>query len=244
MTNGASLPVNTLLFLVGDRERQRWGLTWRIWSAGTSFYIKTREPGLAESKISLHGPDPRHPRPGFKFGRDDSVQPGGATSINTGPALPWWFPGKPDVNELTHAIRICVAADTFADGLPNGSDPGTSRSRAFAGLLPRPPAGSSALIDLYISPGPPDFPIRAKLDQLNALHGPIVNTTGQHLSAITRILPNERLGRAHLKEDVPVPKASADAVRGVQAGIDDDGVLWLVERVLSRAWLASAGTAH
>lgn len=220
----------------------RYGLTWRVWSAGTSFYIKTREPGLAESKVSLHGPDPRHARPGFKFGRDTSVVGRPAAAVNTGDPLPWWFPGKDDANNLTHAIRICVPADTLVGGTPNGGEPGTVRSRMFAGLLEAPPAGSSAMLDLYVSPGPPEFPNHQQLDQLHALHGPVVNTAGQYLSGVTRIVPDDRLDLSHLQRDTPEPESPADAARGVQVAIDGDGVLWLVERVLSKAWLGQGAS--
>lgn len=232
---------NTILFLVGDREPPRYGLTWRIWSRGTSFYIKTREPGLAQSKVSLHGPDPRHPMPGFKFGLDSSVSDADAATVNLGSPLPWWFPGKPEVNDLTHVIRICVPAETLAPGKPNGADPGNPHTRTFAGLLEAPPEGSSALLDLYLSPGPPNFPIRAKLDRRNALIGPIVNSADQHLSGVTRIIASDRLDLSHVAADIPEAEAPSDAVRGVQFSEDGDGVLWLVERVLSRTWLATVG---
>ena len=233
---------DTILFLVGDHEPLRYGLTWRIWSRGTSFYIKTREAGLAESKVSLHGPDPLHPRPGFKFGRDASVQRELAAAVNLGNPLPWWFPGKQEVNNLTHAIRICVPADTLSDGAPNGGDPGQVRSRTFAGLLQAPSAGSSAMLDLYISAGAPEFPNRATLDARNAVHGPIQNRVGQYLSGVTRIVPNDRLQFPPIDVPVPTPSSGEDAVRGVRAAIAEDGVLWLVESVLSRAWLRASGT--
>lgn len=232
---------NTILFLVGDREPPRYGLTWRIWSGGTSFYIKTRESGLAQSKVSLHGPDPRGLSPGFKFGRDSSVREDLAAAVNTGGPLPWWFPGKQEVNDLTHAIRICVPADTLRDDAPNGGDPGNVRERMFAGLLQVPPEGSSAMLDLYVSPEPPRFPIRAVLDARNAMHGPIKNSAGQYLSGVTRILADDRLTFPPRNLPVPAPHSREDAVRGVEAGVSEDGVLWLIERVLSRSWLLSGG---
>jgi hypothetical protein len=238
----AAPATNTILFLVGDREPPRYGLTWRIWSRGTSFYIKTREPGLAQSKVSLHGPDPRHPRPGFKFGLDSSASGADAAAVNLGNPLPWWFPGKVEVNDLIHVIRICVPAGTLARGRPNGADPGNPRTRTFACLLEAPPEGSSALLDLYLSSGPPDFPIRARLERQKALIGPIVNSAGQHLSGVTRIIASDRLDLSHLAADVPEPASPSDAVRGVQIAGDGEGVLWLVERVLSRTWLTTEGT--
>lgn len=46
------------------------GYTWRIWSGGTSFYMKSKVPGMKYLKLSIHG-DPRHPRGGgFEIAMD------------------------------------------------------------------------------------------------------------------------------------------------------------------------------
>lgn len=207
--------------------------------ACSSMPVRRTASDRAES--SLHGPDPRHASPGFKFGNDASFSKAEAASVNTGDPLPWWFPGKQDINNLVHAVRIFVPATTLVPGAPSGDVPGAVRNRTAAGLLPTPPDGHSAMLDLYVSDGPPEFPIRARLDELDALLGPIVNKAGQNLSGVTRILPDDRLDLTHLDSTAPLPSGPQDAVRGVQCAVAPDGVLWLVERVLSVGWLNWAG---
>lgn len=244
MSQNTKDAVDGFYFLVGQRDPVQYGLTWRVWSAGTSFYIKTKEPALAEAKISLHGPDPRHANPGLKFGLDASAQPTGAAFVQTGDALPWWFPGEP-VDELgfLHAVRICVPAETLHPRSVPGSDPGTPPRRIAAGLLQIPPPGHVALLDLYITGSDPIFPLRRRLEELDALRGPLANKSGQHLFGVTRILAAEKVTVPD-QDAAKAPTSRLDSVRGVQATLDPGGYLWLIERELSRSWLIEHSDRH
>ncbi|MBF0722353.1 hypothetical protein [Sanguibacter inulinus] len=93
-----------------------------------------------------------------------------------------------------------------------------------------------ALLDLYISESDLNIPLRAKLEQSDALRGPLINKSGQQLFGVTRILAADELTVPEA-EIAEAPSSRLDAVRGIQAAIDPGGYLWLVEKEMSRSWL-------
>lgn len=94
---------NATYFLVIDRRTSVCSYTWRAGTRSTSFYVSPRFTPLAAFKISLHGPDPRHPRPGFKVAIDQraltrATEAGGVvvTPDRRGriSAVVWGLPGR------------------------------------------------------------------------------------------------------------------------------------------------------
>lgn len=52
-------PLDGPIYVTVGLQPQPRGFTWRIWSGGTSFYLKSKAPGLENIKVSFHGDDPR-----------------------------------------------------------------------------------------------------------------------------------------------------------------------------------------
>ncbi|GAB3570476.1 hypothetical protein GCM10027445_24070 [Amycolatopsis endophytica] len=133
--------------------------TYRWWAAGTSFYLKQRS--LDAIKISLHGPDLRHPEPGFKLGIDSSAQ---ATAHEK---LLWrfddgamgWFPGREIARGVRHVVRIRVPWDTMQAG---------RRAVDF---------------DFFLAEGRPYWPNSRQIRKNRAGLGPLRNSAGQYLTA-------------------------------------------------------------
>lgn len=60
-TSRVPVPLTVPMYVaLGQSDKPAMGLTWRIWSSRTSFYMKFRAPGVGHLKLSLHGDDPRH----------------------------------------------------------------------------------------------------------------------------------------------------------------------------------------
>src|SRR5690625_2039009 len=67
--------IDTAYVVCGSGRRQV-GFAYRVWSSGTSFYLKPLVRGCEGVKISLHGPDPR---PGLTPMFKATVSDGGRT---------------------------------------------------------------------------------------------------------------------------------------------------------------------
>ncbi len=132
--------------------------TWRIWSRGTSFYIKPRHPPVAGFKVSLHGPR----RPG-----DDSVwkvavdwRDRDAAAAAGGLAIPY-----DDFKQVFHGRRIAPGGrlvvrihnpwNTFHRGSPSGPGPHEVESgdhgRGFHCVVKPPRQMAFAYVDIYVS---------------------------------------------------------------------------------------------
>lgn len=107
----APLTVPTYVAL-GRSDKPAMGYTWRIWCSRTSFYLKSRAPGLGHLKCSLHSPDPRHPSGGgFKMAMDpedafDRAIQGGQILAQRHGQWPFWFPGKQLNADSTLVMRM------------------------------------------------------------------------------------------------------------------------------------------
>ncbi len=164
-------------FLVGSRPDSRWSYAWRIGSRSTSFYIKPLPDALQGYKISLHGPDPRHPSPGYKFALDASasaqVQRAGGALIHK---VNWpdaqWFPGYQVHSDVDLVLRIRFPWDLF-DPLANRLPPPPSpRRRDFAALIPAPQPGRAIDVDVFVCHQSPFWPDEAQARRDDACLGP------------------------------------------------------------------------
>ena len=174
-------------FLVGSRSTNRYSFTWRIGSRLTSFYIKPLHPALQEIKISLHGPDSRHPRPGYKFELDEKASErvqsaGGVLMKQVAFEDKQWFPGfavRPGV-DLVLRLRFPWDFDKSAVSADPPPDP---KASDHAVLMPTPVRGYAVDVDIYVCHKKPFWPNEEQARKDNAC--PIANTARQSLTAVT-----------------------------------------------------------
>jgi hypothetical protein len=231
--------------LVGDRNSGVLGYAWRVWASRTSFYLKARYTPLSDWKISLHGPDVRHPgQDGFKLEVDDRATPAaraaGGGWLLTAEMKRRWFAGREVAPGVRHVLRLRSDFTLFQPGVPSGPNPGEIATSAFGGVI-RPPAPLCAAdVDFYVSTGAPYWAGGARSKRENARLGPLVNESGQVLTAVSK----QQLMLNHPTPsklfDAPRPQGTGDTVRGIGMTIDEDDVLWVREMLLSRKALAAA----
>lgn len=216
------------------------GYTWRIWSGGSSFYMKSRAPGMTHLKLSLHGDDPKHPRGGgFKLGLDTEaaferdLSSGAIIGQRTG-TWPIWFPGRDVTEQATLVARLRWTYEATSR-LGPAPDPGDLKKDA-TGLAIKPPPGLGYAVDLdlIVSEGKPYWHNEKKARKDDACLGPLFNERA-HLwltgTAVKRFVPHyphpvEALG--------PKPLSRLDQTRGVGCTVDPEGFLWIVEHRMSK----------
>jgi hypothetical protein len=222
-----------MYFVVSDWSRPICGYTWRIGWGRTSFYAKARYRPLTSLKISLHGPDKRHARPGFKVAIENDAlavaHAAGGTVAGDVAHEPRWFSGCPGEDGSVHAVRYRWTSDLFEEGDPSAPIPRDIRPTAQGSVIPLPPPGFSADVDIFVTEGSPYWPNEIQARQDNACLGPLRNEADQYLTGISR---------RRSVVSVPSPASeigpvSPDArVRGVESTIDSEGLLWIIERWL------------
>jgi hypothetical protein len=224
-----------LKLLVANKDRNVFSFGWRIWAGGTSFYIKCITP-LSPFKLSLHGPDPRHRWHGFKLDLD-GPQTASSGYLTAKPDwLPAIFPGKEVSPDASLAFRLRVPWDVFDQpGPPPPADLPTGQQGYIAVV---PPAPQAADFDFYVSSTAPYWPNRTQAARDNAMLGPLTNESGQHLTVVS-YRRNVLITRTPPKVLGRQPANVADRIRGLGGGVDDDGVLWMVEQWLSVSALAT-----
>ncbi len=200
---------------------------------------------MSHLKLSLHSPDPRHAgKDGFKIGMDteasyqEAVNEGRLASVRTG-QWPMWFPGKPLNEDATLVARLRWTWDGCMR-LGAAPSPGNLRSGAAGLILQTPPQPGDAMdLDLVVSKSAPFWPSEKAARRDNACLGPLKNAAGEWLTGVA-------VKRAAFRYAPPAaavapwPQNSADEARGVAAGVDEAGFLWLIEQRMSREGLAAA----
>jgi len=241
MFSHVAKPESEMYFFVGDRQRQICGYTWRIGWSRTSFYIKARYRPLTSLKVSLHGPDERHASPGFKVAIEEDALP---TAIASGGAIvgfaahePRWFSGLPVGSGSVHAVRFRWTSDLFDEGVPSAPNPRDIRPRALGSMIPLPPSGHSADVDIYVTEGAPYWPNEVQARQDNACLGPLRNEADQYLTGVSR--RHSMVSHPSPSSDIG-PIASESRVRGVESTVSPDGLLWMIERWLPTEMFTSS----
>ncbi|WP_155943416.1 hypothetical protein [Mycobacterium sp. UM_WGJ] len=213
------------------------GWHWLIEWSTTSFYIKSLNPAMEQAKVSLHGPDPKHP--GKQHLRFDLVSDAKLVEKSKraggrwldGSMLPAYFTGRQVRADAALVVRYAVEYDAFAVGDPPAGGSRWPKEKAtFKAVLPVPKEGHVIHVDIYLSVDQPYWPDEASLRDKQAGMGPITNGAGMHLTAIV-------VSRGG--EEIPNPCGDTRGVapvdqcfRGLAAGIDDDGVLWLCDKLI------------
>jgi len=230
---------------VGRSTTGALGFTWRMWPSRTSFYLKSRAPGLRHLKLSLHGDDPRHPLGGgFKVAIDDedgyrqAIVNREILSTRTG-AWPIWFPGRQIADNAMLVARLRWTWDACAR-LGVAPSPGELKKGATGLYAPAPPQPGDAVdVDLVVSDGRPYWPQESKARKDNACLGPLKNEAGQWLTGtVIKRIASHYAPPAHAVG--PRPIDSTDETRAMAVAVDPDGFLWMIEQRMSRSALVSA----
>lgn len=236
-------------YVVCGIDRRQVGFAFRIWSGNTSFYIKPLIPGFEGIKISIHGSDRRAGMvPMFKAVTNDGGR-GFVDEVNNdqlvGHTLGEWpviFPGKELPNGGRLVVRIRWTWDScFRPRMP-GFGPLKSPKANQLGAIVHAPSqpGDAADVDLVHSENGPKWQYRAQAERDDAWIGPFTNKSGEYLTGMIihrRLLkfPNPEQSERH-------PPNGADEIRGLWCGVDDDGVLWLLQHRQSRVSLLEASS--
>ncbi|MFC9250000.1 hypothetical protein [Amycolatopsis thailandensis] len=225
---------NSICFVVDDNQTNVVSFCYRVWAAGTSFYIKTRNLDLA-TKISVHGPDPHHGGSGgFKLGLDASAANTAHEThgwrFEPGASL-GWFPGVGLGDGITHVARFRIPWSTLQRGAPSAPWPTTSSSIGRHCRVAAPPVLYAADIDLYLSDnGKPYWPDVEQRHRDNSAMGPLTNKAGQILTAASthRCLWQDP-GTA--EDEATTRKFSGPRGRSLSTNLDESGFLWIREVV-------------
>ena len=145
-------------FFFIEEATSLWGFHWVIEWSTSSFYIKCLHPGLQSAKVSLHGPDPKHPgRQHLRFDLDKTdlvdkaTRAGGRWSSDSDP-LPYYFTGRQVSDHAAHIVRFSAEWDTFIKGAPGpGNSRGPRQKSTFRALVRAPEKDHVAHVDVYLS---------------------------------------------------------------------------------------------
>lgn len=214
-----------------------WGFHWLIEWSTSSFYVKCLHPAMQSAKVSLHGPDPKHPgKQHLRFDLDHAdvlekaTKAGSHWSSGSG-RLPFYFGGRQVNDHAAHIVRFSAEWNTFIKGAPGpGNSRGPREKSTFRALVRAPERDHVSHVDLYLSTGDPYWPDEEAARAARAGMGPITNSIGMNLTAITvqRPVTLEPDPHGDLRSDTPLDQCT----RGMAAAVDETGLLWLCEKLI------------
>ena len=224
------------------------GWHWLMETSTTSFYIKSMNRALQGAKVSVHGPDGRHPgEDHYRFdlirtaemeveqrSADRSARAGGRWLTDTA-ELPRYFTGRRIADNVDQVMRFSTGHDVFVVGAPPAGGSDFPKPKAtMRGLLPIPAEGFVIHVDVFLSydgdRGPywpnDESVIRAQRSGL----GFMTNSLGWKLSVVVydRAADHEPDPCGDYRGDTPVDRC----FRGYAATVDDTGLLWLCEKLI------------
>jgi hypothetical protein len=236
-----------ILACIGSRAKRRFGYASFIEWHKTSFYIKSQYEPLQTTKVSIHGPDPRPEHVGKQHFRLDlernpvlksALTAGGGWGSDPGFEPPLVFSGRRVHDKACHIVRFSADWSMFVKGIPSAPTPQLDPRATLNAIALLPPPGRVTHIDVYLSNDAPYWPNEDKARARNAGMGPIVNDADMYLTSVVSQEPVtfEPDPFGDLTGDAPLK----DCVRGVAAGVDTTGLLWLTDKMLPRQRLSTA----
>ena len=225
------------------------GHTWRAAARSTSFYLKTRHL-MQDWKISLHGPDERHPNgPLFKIGPDSSFTP---SDKNRGSITTRWgdvtgdqlrFYGEQVSPTARRVMRLRWSWELFQDGAytEDASKP-VGHKHHGAKILTAPAAPNALDVDFFLSDYQPYWPNEREVRRKDAGLGPLRNTANQYLTAV--VMHNSLLRNPSPEPDekpFQLPPRISQRVRGFNSVIHPDGYLHHEEVWMPRDYIEALG---
>lgn len=226
------------------------GHTWRVAARSTSFYLKNRLL-MQDWKISLHGPDDRHPNgPFFKLGPDRSFTP---SEKHKGSVTTRWgdvtgdelrFEGEYLTSTVRRVMRLRWSWELFQDGAytEDASKPIGSKNSG-AKLLKAPEFPYALDVDFYLSDREPYWPNKREVMRRDAGMGPLRNSANQYLTAV--VMHNSLFRHPSPEPDrlpYKLPTRLSDRVRGCHSVIHPDGYLHHEEVWMPRDYVEALAT--
>jgi hypothetical protein len=234
-------------FFFIEEATSLWGFHWLVEWSTSSFYVKCLHPGIQVAKVSLHGPDPKHPgKQHLRFDMDhadvvDKAEKAGGRWSSSSDPLPYFFGGRQVNDHAAHIVRISAEWDTFVKGAPGpGNSKGPKGKSTFRALVRAPEKGYVSHVDLYLSLKDPYWPDEESARALSAGMGPITNSIGMSLTAVSvqRRVTSEPDPWGDVRGDAPLDQC----VRSVAAAVDETSLLWLCEKVVPIAEFGASTT--
>lgn len=231
------------------RPTSLWGFHWLIEWSTSSFYIKCLHPGMQSMKVSLHGPDPKHPgKQHLRFDRDkpdvvERATRAGFRWFGGSDPLPYYFSGRQVNDHAAHIVRFSAGWDTFIEGAPGpGGSKGPRKKSSFRALVPAPEEDHVTHVDLFLSLGEPYWPDEKRARAAGAGMGPITNTSGMNLTAIAtqRFVTSQPDPYGDVRGDAPLNQCA----RGIGAAVDETSLLWLCEKLVPVAAFNTPAECH
>lgn len=231
-------PQRAVEFLFAEDGTGIDGWHWLIEWSTSSFYIKSMNPALEGAKVSIHGPDARYPgEQHMRFDRESdpkliesAVRAGGRflTDAEDGPI---YFSGRQVSEDAGHIVRFCAERKSFVGDAPpaGGSRWPKAKSTARA-ITPVPTEGHVTYLDVYLSFGDPYWPDEEGVRATQSGIGPVTNGSGMQLTLVVKdaLREPELNPCSDWRGDTPVDQC----LRGLVAGVDQAGVLWLDEQLI------------
>lgn len=235
---------HAIVFSILDREAMIAGYTWLIEWSTTSFYIKSTYKPLQMTKVSIHGPDPKHVgKQHFRLDFEHKDPATKAASAGGGWStkalqLPLYFDGRRVNKRTLHVVRFSATADMYAKGIPSAPNPPVKQKATLHAAVAAPPPGKVTHVDLFLSTVRPYWPNENKTRARDAGMGPIVNSAGLYLTAVNYqwSATKEPDPFGDVRGDVPLDQC----VRGIAERLDSSGFLWVCEKVIPRSKMTSA----
>jgi hypothetical protein len=225
-------------FLAAENGTGIDGWHWLIEWSTTSFYIKSMNRALEQAKVSLHGPDPKHPgKQHLRYGLEsdtkliDKSKRAGGRWVTDVSQLPAHFPGRQVNDHAAHVVRYCVEREAFVGDAPAAGGSKWPKAKAtFKAIVPVPKEGRVTHLDIYLSFGDPYWPDVAGVRAAQAGIGPITNAAGMHLTVVVadRSAAAEPNPCGDTRGDTPVDQC----FRGLATAVDESGVLWLCDKLI------------
>jgi hypothetical protein len=135
-----------------------WGFHWLIEWSTSSFYVKCLHPAMQSAKVSLHGPDPKHPgKQHLRFDLDhadvlEKATKAGSHWSSGSDRLPFYFGGRQVNDHAAHIVRFSAEWNTFIKGAPGpGNSRGPREKSTFRALVRAPERDHVSHVDLYLS---------------------------------------------------------------------------------------------
>lgn len=235
---------HAIVFAMFDRATGVFGYTWILEWSTTSFYLKTTYKPLQLTKVSLHGPDPKHigkqhfrldfehPGPAAK-----AIANGGGWSVAENHQLPLYFAGRAVNKRTVHVARFSATSDMFVKGVPSAPTPTRRVKATLHAVVPAPAQLKVTHVDIFLSTVRPYWENESKLRARDAGMGPIVNSAGMYLTAINYQRP--ALKHPDPFGDVRGGVPIAECVRGIGAKVDPAGFLWVCEKLMPQSHVVS-----
>jgi hypothetical protein len=231
----------SIKFVVASADRTRWTFAWSLKSHLTSFYVTPLGSGLDALKISLHGSDPRHGKPGYKVEIMPALKDSSRSSVLV-KRCNWpdkvWFPGERVAPDVDLVLRLRFTPDLLSRYVSRAPALKTPKPKDDALHVPAPKVGYATDIDVFVCHGAAYWPDEQKAREDNACFGPLENSAGQFMTA-------EAVHRRVEEKPSPVSPPgpgrvgniplTEDQVRTVGAAFDENEVLWIQEMLARKS---------